>query len=192
MSAALIGRGGSLPAAMLGDAALTVTLSPIFSIVAFVLAVLPLIVVVLVMLLAEVTARDHTSGMKELLSTLPRLKRSYVLWKFGSALLLTLCLTGIPILRFLNEPRSELSLLSGSVLIAAGAVSLGLLTGSGKLFVACFLLLLYICLNAREVAIFDFIGISGSATPVVQGGFLLISLSLILAAIIRHRTEITH
>jgi len=203
-AATLIGKGSSIPSAVLADAALTIVLSPFFGVSAFIVlilsltlqtadvraTVLPIIVVVLVMLLSDISVRDHASGMQELIFSLPRRKRHYIFWKFCSALLLTLCLTGAPLLRFIHEPKIMISIVSGSILLSAGAVSFGILTRSGKLFVAVFLLLLYIGLNAREVALFDFIGISGAAGPVVQGGVVLLSALLILAATLRHRTAV--
>jgi len=203
ISGTLMGRGNSFPAVILSDAALTVTLSPLFGIAAIVVIVLsltlatqevqstilPLIVVILVMMLADISARDEASGMQELLSTAPRIRRNYTFWKFGSALLLTLCLIAGPIFRLFTEPHIAISMITGGILLAGSAVSFGILTRSGKLFVAVFLLLLYIGLNAREVALFDFIGISGRANPSIQSGYTALSALLLFAAGLKQRRK---
>jgi hypothetical protein len=146
---------------------------------------------VLVLALADVTTRDTGSGMMNLLFTAPRLKKHYVSWKLGSALLITFLLTSIPAARLLAaSPSAGLSLCIGSCLISAAAVGLGVLNGSQKFFVAVFLMLLYIALSAPDSAIFDFAGFSGTATRGVQVGYAALTALFGAGGYLRHGARI--
>jgi len=193
--------GNSFISSIRADVLMTVMLSP-FVLVAMVVciifslsvdivtlrsSILPAIIVVVVIVLSDFTTRDDSSGMQSLLFTAPRIKSRYVVWKFFSALMVTVCFTLIPIMRFVFElPRIAVSLCIGSVLLAAGAVGFGVLTGSRKLFVAIFLMLLYIAMNAKNVPLFDFAGFLGVATTGVQFMYGAMAIGIMVAAYFRH------
>jgi len=149
---------------------------------------LPVIIVALIITLADITTRDTSSGMMPLLFTAPWVKQHYVLWKFFSALVLTLCFTLIPMIRLAtSSPSAFLSLLVGSCLMTAGAIGFGILAKTSKVYIAVFLMLLYIALNAPDEAIFDFAGFTGSATPIGLAGYILITGLILITAQIRYR-----
>jgi hypothetical protein len=150
--------------------------------------VLPTIVVAIVIALADIATRDHAAGTKTLLFTAPHLKPDYILWKCCSALVIVFCFTGIPLIRLaVAFPNSAVSLLIGSVFMAATATGFGVLTNSQKPFMATFLMLLYITLNAKDAPIFDFVGVYGKATPDVHAGYVLLSAACIAGAYLKHR-----
>jgi len=196
--------GHSFASSIRADVLMTVMLSPlllvaivvcvIFSlsvnIVTLRSAMLPAIIVVVVIALADLTSRDDSSGMQSLLFTAPRIKSRYIIWKFFSALFVTLCFTMISIIRFVLEmPRVAVSLCIGSILMAASAVGFGVLTGSRKLFMAIFLMLLYIAMNAKNVPVFDFAGFLGAATTGVQLMYGAIAIGIMLIAYFRHNVR---
>jgi len=152
---------------------------------------LPAVFVALVLALADITPRDGDSGMMNLLFTAPKLKTYYVHWKFASALAITLCFTLIPAVRlFSSNPSAAVSLSIGSCFVAGGAVGLGVLAGSQKPFIAFFLMLLYVALNAPDAPVFDFAGFSARATPGVQTGYALLTALVVLAGYVRHRVSL--
>jgi hypothetical protein len=187
------------------DVFMTLTLSPltivaliVFAILSLVLGVssiqqgvLPAIVVTLIIVVADVVPRDTSSRMMSLLFTAPHLKTHYVWWKFAETVLLTFSFTLIPLVRLLSgEPSAALSLFVGSFFLAAGAVGLGVLSQSQKPFIAAFLLLLYISLNAVDVPMLDFAGFHSLASLGVQIGYAVLTLGLILVAHARHHALI--
>ncbi len=148
---------------------------------------LPAATVVLVIALADIATRDVSAGMTGLLYAVPRIRSGYVLWKFVSALVITVAFTIIPLIRLLPaEPSSALSLLIGSCLLAAAATGFGVITHGRKLFVAVFLMMIYIALNARAEPGLDFAGFNGCATAGVQVGYAIATLFLLLIAHMRH------
>lgn len=153
--------------------------------------VLPAVFVTLVIVLADIVPRDMSSRMTSLLFTAPYLKTHYVWWKFAETLLLTFGFTLIPLVRLLSgEPSAAVSLFVGSCFLAAGAVSLGVLLHSQKPFIAAFLLLLYISLNAASAPVLDFAGFHSRASLGVQAGYAALTLALIAVAQVRHHALI--
>lgn len=195
------GLGG----AVIADCFTTLALSPltviaigIFAVLSLTLnsaavsqGLLPALMAVLTVVLADIAPRDESSGMKPLLFTAPAIRQHYVIWKFVSALAVTLCFTAVPALRLsITHVSSAISLVIGSTLIAAGAVGFGILSRGPKLFVAIFLMLIYIALNATHEPSFDFAGFNGCATPLVQCSYSGIALVVLLFAELRHRTTL--
>lgn len=195
----------SLLNAVRADVLTTLLLSPLTAVAIIVFAILSLVIdmpsvqggvlpamfVALILALADVTPRDGASGMMNLLFTAPKLKAHYVEWKFASALVITFCFTLIPVVRLIpsNAPAA-VSLSVGSCFIAAGAVGLGVLAGSQKPFIAFFLMLLYIGLNAPESPILNFGGFSARADTGVQLGYALLTALILLAGHARHRVAL--
>jgi hypothetical protein len=201
--------GGGEEASFLGavwaDVLATLLLSPLTMVAIIVFAVLslsldapsmqggllPAMVVILVLALADVTPRDGASGMLSLLFTAPKLRAWYVHWKFASALVITLCFTLIPVIRLSSsDPAAALSLSIGSCFIAGGAVGLGVLAGSQKPFIAFFLMLLYISLNAPEAPVFNFAGFSGHTAAGVQIGYALATGATLVGGYLRHKAAL--
>jgi hypothetical protein len=152
---------------------------------------LPAMFITLILALADLTPRDGSSGMLGLLYTAPKLKSHYVGWKFASALATTLFFTLIPAVRlFSTNPSAALSLSIGSCFIAGGAVGLGVLARSQKPFIAFFLMLLYIALNAPDAPVFNFAGFSARVSAGVQLGYALLTALVLFAAHLRHKVSL--
>jgi len=196
-------RGGwlvgppSLVKAIVLDVRLTLALYPIFFIViatsllcgllapisAIRTLILPFTYVVLVPLLASISIRDRIGNTARLIFTLPYVRRQYVILKFFSALLTTMLVGFIPLLRMsLNDPFGAAAALNGMLFIASAATLLGFLTGTPKTFVVMFLLFLYIAMSSKVTPAFDFAGLQGIATPSIVLSYAAASLVMVAAA----------
>ena len=199
--ASIGGSRASIFNAIRADVFVTLALSPVTTLAMVIFAiislsvdgtslregVLPAIVIALVIALADIATRDSAGGMMNLLFTAPKIKRNYVLWKLASAMVVTLSFTLIPIVRLMSGMRpSGISLMIGTCFVASGAVGLGVLARSQKAFIAFFLMLLYISLNAADEPVFDFAGFHARASVSVQLGYAALSGVLILAGLLRH------
>lgn len=150
---------------------------------------LPVIVVLLTIALAEISVRDHSSRMISVLFTLPGLQPNFVLWKVASGILITFCFTLVPVIRLaLTMPSTAASLAIGSCFMAATAVSFGILTRSPKPYAAFTLMLLYISLNAVTEPSLDFAGFNGVATPSVQVAYALATAIFLSIAYFKFRS----
>ena len=105
---------------------------------------------------------------------LPRKKNgttyNFVAWKFGSALLLILALTLVPILKLgFSSGSAMVSLVIGCLFTAALATCFGILTSNPKTFIVLFGMFWYLVLNdgGKNPSI-DFAGWYGVATPSIQ------------------------
>jgi hypothetical protein len=138
----------------------------------------------LVPFLAAVPTRDRSGNTMGLILTAPLLRRHFVLWKFCSALALTLLIGAVPLARVaLESPEAAGALVNGMVFIAAAATCLGILTGTPKTFSVLFLLFLYLVSSSRTVQALDFAGWNGCAAPAVLVYYALTSLLLVVAAL---------
>ncbi len=149
-------------------------------------AVLPALVALLVPLLADLPAREKEAGVSGIVYTTPGLRRQLVPLKLATAAAVALLVTGAPALRLLLEqPGAGVSLLLGSLLLAASCVLLGIVGSSPKPFMAMALAFWYVALNAgAAVPALDFAGWSAAATPGVQIGYAVaaaVSAALALA-----------
>jgi hypothetical protein len=147
-------------------------------------AVLPATFVFLVLALAEVATRDRSVGAGPMLDGMPSLKARRVAWKLGSAALVGLTFTLIPLARLLvAAPGSAAALLVGTLFTASLAVTLGILTGTPKTFAALFLFFLYLVLTGGALPGMDFAGWTGLATPGVTLGYLIATVAFAAVAI---------
>ena len=199
----VVPRGGwlvgppSFVKAIVLDVRLTLALYPIFFIViasssllgllapmtAIRTSILPITFFILVPLLASISTRDRVSNMARLVFTAPLVKRQYAALKFFSALLTTVLVGFIPLLRLsLDDPFGAAAALNGMLLIASAATLLGLLTGTPKTFVVIFLLFLYTATSSKTAPAFDFAGLQGIATPSVVLFYAMASLLMMMAA----------
>jgi hypothetical protein len=139
-------------------------------------AALPALVALLVPLLADLPTREKEAGVSGIVYTTPGLRRRLVPLKLATAAAVALLVTGVPALRLLLvQPGAGVSLLLGSLLLAASCVLLGIVSSSPKPFVALALAFWYVALNAgAAVPALDFAGWSAAATPTVQIGYALI------------------
>jgi hypothetical protein len=144
--------------------------------------VLPAQFVALAMILADLPTRERRAGTTAMIESMPFLKPHFILWKLGSAFLICILFNAIPIVRLLfHSPSSAISLLISSLLIASGAVALGIATGNPKTFMVTFLMFLYLVMNdSGKSPGLDFAGWFGIATPDIQVVYMLIVGTMIL------------
>ncbi len=190
-----LGRGHSLPAAIWGDAILTLTLSPL-ALVAFVGitiatvsgaaldGLLPIVFAVLAILLSDIATRDRRAGTTAILYAAPRLREHFVWWKLGSALVLGLLLCAAPIARIAwHGLPSIVSLLVGIFFVVALATALGVITANAKTFIVLFLSFWYVVVNDRgATAMLNFAGIYGPAAPGTTLTYAALAATVLLIA----------
>jgi hypothetical protein len=151
-------------------------------------AVVPAVFGILVLVLADMPTRDASSGMSALLYTIQPMRERYVQVKFAAAVVVALLFLWAPLLRAVAaDPGTFVSMLIGCVFTAACATSLGSLSGSSKTFAVCFLLYLYMVVNAKSEPAMDFAGWNGSATAGVRVSYALIATTFVAVAELRHR-----
>lgn len=198
-----IGRGGSLGVASWNDAVLTLTLYPLV-LVAFVgtaiasvsmmpsAKLMPMVFALLALVVADVATRDARANTLSTLHATPRLRESFVRWKFGSALLLSLALCAAPLVRIAALGALPLgALLGGIVFVAALATSLGVLTVNSKTFIVIFLSFWYLVVNDHGVHRWlDFAGFYGVATGATIGLYAALSLATLVAAQVFYRLRL--
>ncbi len=187
----------SLAKAVALDTRMTLALSPILFVVialSFVFnlfasietirtAYLPIMFFVLVPSLASISTRDRAGNTTRLIFSAPHVRRQFVFLKFFSALLLAMLVGFIPLIRIgLDNFFWLVALLNGMLFMAATATLLGVLTNTPKSFTAIFLLYMYISVNSKNAAAFDFAGYQMIATPSIIGAFAAASVLMIAAA----------
>lgn len=145
---------------------------------------LPIMFFVLVPALASISTRDRAKNTTRMIFSAPHVRQQYVFLKFFSALLLTILLGFIPLFRIGMDSLFGLAaLLNGMLFIAAAATLLGLLTNTPKTFIAIFLLYLYIGVNSKTVAAFDFAGGQMIATSSVIAAYAMASFIMMVVAL---------
>lgn len=111
-------------------------------------------------LISEASCRESLAGAESLVFSQPGVPRSGVLWKLGSVGLFVVVVSLPFLLRALfTSPAQGFAALSGLLFVTALAVSFGILSGGGKLFVGIYLALWYAALN--RVPYLDFCGLFG-------------------------------
>jgi ABC-type transport system involved in multi-copper enzyme maturation permease subunit len=123
-------------------------------------------------LISEASCREALAGAGPLVFSQPGVPRSGTLWKIGSVSLFVVAVSLPFLLRALfTSPARGFAALSGLLFVAALAVSFGLLTGGGKLFVGIYLALWYAALN--RVPYLDFCSLfGGDLGPAVRAAYL--------------------
>jgi len=205
LASMIAGSRASFSGAVSADILATLRLTPLttISIVVFAIVslsvdstslregVLPALFLTLILALADGTPRDRSAGMMVLIFSAPNLRANYVLWKFTSALCVTICFMFIPAVRlFFAAPSAAMSLAIGSLFTASAAVTLGVLSGSQKAFIAVFLMLLYVSLNSSNFPAFDFAGFHARATAGIQLAYAVLAALFLLAGHLRHRASL--
>lgn len=153
------------------------------------LGVLPVLFACLSIALADGPVRERLSGISGIVFTLPERRSRFVAWKLGSAILVAFVLAGIPAMRVgLSDPASGAAALGGLILLATASVTLGVATGTPKVFVATSLVLWYLGLNAKgRPSILDYGGWWGTATPLDTGIWLAAAAALVALAFVAQR-----
>lgn len=182
----------SLMFSILQDSLLTLRLYPVITVILVVLAaisaasreqagVLPVIFGVLIIAVSDIGSREKRNGLVTSVFAMPGLKSNYVIWKFGSVLLVILAFAFVPLLRLAFANMSAmLSLLIGCVFTAALATCFGMLSSNPKTFIVIFGMFWYLVLNdGGKNPGFDFAGWYGTATLPVQMSYLGIAVAVL-------------
>jgi len=152
---------------------------------------LPALFAVLAIVLADISTRESSAGTTGIIYAAPYLKPDYVIWKFAAATLVTFSFTAIPFVKLLlTSLGSAISLIVGSILIAAAATSLGVMSSNPKTFIVAFLMFWYLALNdGGKSTAFDFAGWYGTATIRVRLLYSVAAFAMLAMAHVVYRYQ---
>lgn len=199
------GRGGVLAAATT-DALMVLTALPV-TIAAiggcavatmmtpekkFLHGVLPTAFAALALAIADIASREKRMGTTGLLFAAPALKTRFVLWKFGSAMLVVIAFLAVPALRLaLLRPQVLPAFAIGAIFVAATATMLGIVSSNPKTFVVAFLSFWYLMISdPRANRALDFAGFYGGATAAVTMAYAAAAVAFLGAAEAWHRYDL--
>ena len=142
--------------------------------------------------LSDIASREKRAGTSALVYAAPALRAQFVLWKFGTAVLVALAFLGLPVVKgIVMRPSSALPLLAGVLFTAAGATALGVISANPKTFIVAFLSFWYIATGDKgQTAMLDFAGFFGTATLAVVATYAAITLALLAAAQLVHARQL--
>ncbi|HEV7573852.1 MAG TPA: hypothetical protein VGQ21_20350 [Thermoanaerobaculia bacterium] len=147
---------------------------------------LPITFAIAAIVISDIASRDRRAGTTALLSASPRLRENTVLWKFASASILAAMLLIVPLV------RSPISVITGILLIAAAATSLGVISGNPKTFIVLFLTFWYIVVNDHGKAkALDFAGFYGPPPMGVVVMYVGIAMAFLATAAIVYRARLS-
>ena len=187
------------------DALATLALSPLILVAALLLLPLsiglpsrwlnlvldPIIVLVLIIALTDISTRESASGMTTLLYSVRLVRERFVLWKFCVSISIAALFLTVPFLRLLFvQPAQAASLLGGAFFLCAGATALGTMTGSSKPFLVAFLLFLSLVIQSPLVPALDFAGWNGLATNGIRFVYGLLGMAFLCSAEIQYRIRL--
>lgn len=195
-----LARGHSFAGAIWADTILTLTLFPLVLVVFVGITIatiagaplnvlLPVVFAALAIIVSDIPTRDGRAGTTPILFGSPRLRERFVWWKLGSASVLCLIISLVPILRTALQGFAPLAaLLVGIIFVAAIGTSLGVITANPKTFIVAFLSFWYVVVNDRGSSpMLDFAGFYGTATTMTLLVYGALSLSAVAAALLAHR-----
>ncbi|MBV9067742.1 MAG: hypothetical protein JO093_23625 [Acidobacteria bacterium] len=145
---------------------------------------LPVTFAIAAIFIADIASRDRRAGTTPLISASPRLRENIVLWKFASSSIVAAMLLIVPIV------RNPIAVITGILLIAAAATSLGVISGNPKTFIVLFLTLWYVVVNDHgKTKSLDFAGFYGTPSIGVTAMYVAIAIAFVVAAAVVHRTR---
>lgn len=196
-------RGGSLVSAVLADAAMTFTLFPLVLLVFVAITavtlsgvplhdLMPIAFAAVAIAVSDISTRDNRAGTTAILYGAPRLRESFVVWKFSSALVVATLLLLAPIGRVATGGLASLgAMLVGIVFVAALTTALGAISGNPKTFIVFFLSFWYVVVNDKGVTpMFDFAGFYGSHTIGTTISYAAVSVGCLVAALVAHKARL--
>jgi hypothetical protein len=146
---------------------------------------LPITFAVAAIVIADIASRDRRAGTTALLSASPRLRENIVPWKFASASIVAAMLLIVPLV------RSPISVITGILLIAAAATSLGVISGNPKTFTVLFLTFWYVVVNDHgKTKSLDFAGFYGAPPMGVMAMYVGIAMAFVVIAAVVHRARL--
>ena len=188
------GSGASLLRSALADALLTITSTPVLALaiagtsfaalIAPLKAVMPIVIAAMGIAIADVACREARSGATSLTFAAPLLRPRFVAFKLLSSLLVLTAFAVAPAARMLASARAMLlPFLVGTLLLAAAATFLGLVSSNAKTFIVLFLLAWYIAVDDKgHTPAFDFAGFNGVATLGVIAMYFAIAAGFVAAS----------
>jgi len=145
---------------------------------------LPITFAIAAIFIADIASRDRRAGTTALLSASPRLRENIVPWKFASSSIVAAMLLVVPLV------RNPISVITGVLLIAAAATSLGVISGNPKTFIVLFLTFWYVVINDHgKTKSLDFAGFFSTPAMGVTAIYVGIAITFIAAAAIVHRVR---
>jgi hypothetical protein len=143
------------------------------------------------MIIADLPTREKRAGTTSMMESMPYLKRHFLLLKLATGLVLVFLFSLIPLARLIfHNTSAALSLVIGSFFVVSCAIGLGMVSGNPKAFMVAFFLFFYVVMNdSGKTPGFDFAGWFGTATPSVQGLYLILSVAMLSLAMIAYRLQ---
>jgi hypothetical protein len=140
--------------------------------------------------LSDIACRERRAGTTALVFAAPSLRDFFVVWKFGSTLLVAFAFMGLPVARAISmKPGVALPLLGGVAFTAAAATALGVISANPKTFIVGFLAFWYVATGDKgHSPSLDFAGMFGAATPAVVAAYAALTLALLISAQAFHAT----
>jgi hypothetical protein len=154
--------------------------------------VLPLALGAAAIAVADIACREKRAGTAALVFAAPMLRTRFVVWKFGSTVIVALAFLAVPLARAIAmRPSSVLSLLVGVLFTCAAATALGIVSANPKAFIVGFLSFWYIVSQDKGLSpALDFAGWFGTATPLVIATYAGMALALLTLAHLFHTSEL--
>ena len=155
-------------------------------------ASLRITIVVAAVFIAGVASRDRSAGTTGLIYATPRLRERFVTWKLLSSALVAMLLLIAPLFEVMvKHPARLVALLTGIAFIAAAATSLGIISGTPKTFIVCFLTFWYVVVNDNgKTPAFDFAGFFSTPALQVTALYATIAIVMLAAAEVVHRARL--
>ncbi len=153
--------------------------------------ILPIIFFILVPILASISTRERQRNSAALIFSAPFVRERIVALKFFSALLSSLLLGCIPLVRMsMHNPFGAVSVLNAMLFMVSVATFLGLITGTPKTFIVLFLLFLYTASSSRTLPAFDFAGLNSIVTPAIVLSYAAVSIFMLVTVFVFEKWRI--
>jgi hypothetical protein len=148
--------------------------------------------VVAAVFIAGVASRDRSAGTTGLIYATPRLRERFVTWKLLSSAIVAMILLIAPLLQItIAHPARLAAFLIGVAFVAASATALGIISGTPKTFIVCFLTFWYVVVNDNgKTPAFDFAGFFSTPALTITAMYAAIAIVLLAAAEVVHRARL--
>lgn len=154
--------------------------------------VLPLATAACAIAIADISSCEKRAGTSALTFAAPRLRERFVLFKFSSALFVTLAFLAVPLACAIRtRPHLTVALLAGVVFLTAAPTTLGIVSANPKTFIVAFLSFWYVANQDKGASPeLDFAGWFGTATPKIIAAYALSAVLLLVTAQLFHAHEL--
>ncbi|MBP6310355.1 MAG: hypothetical protein KA350_06765 [Arenimonas sp.] len=191
----LAGKLPGISGQILADVALTLVSSPLaiamalfFSFAAMLIdaSKLPVLLMAAVIFwgifMSEISTRDYAASAEDITGTVNGGETKRYLRQLIASQVLGLAFMGVIALRWcLDTPMRAAAMLIGLFSLSALAMLFGRFSRTASTFIVLFLFLSYIALNAKNIAILDFVGFNGAANSYSMLMYALLGLIATIA-----------